>query len=531
MPTPNGRLHLGHIAGPFLRMDVLARHVRRRGDDVAVIFGTDAYDSYISLSAQKDGGNRFDICQHYHALILDDLESMNIQVDAFINPLEPEWRESYHQFHQGFAKHLIDKGQVEIVREKVPYSPADGLYMVGGFLSGRCPDCLAEVANYLCERCGGHLRPESLLSPQPRFNTGPIEWRTVESVFIRIPDKPELLPRLVDAGIPPDLINRVGEYMQRHGNLVRLTTPGTWGVPIDSEERVLFSYTSLLPYSLYCGQVYAEMNSVDYPFALDSDVLTTASCGTDNLVSGLASVLGGAMAHGDVKPFDRLLLNHLYNLEGQKFSTSRGHAIWVNDITKVPTVPVDSIRYFLALVNPEDEPASLNVSEFIDTHNNDLATALTAKAEIAAGKIRQGMTPEHTIGGTMATELALLFDRQEKALDAHHVSTATAARSIREWVHSTPPSNSEDAYWWLKGLALLSSPIMPDLAGELWRSLGHSGEPTLAHFPIRTAPWTPALPTFTTISRADLASCLPESLNNADLAESVSEKTGATSDV
>jgi hypothetical protein len=36
--------------------------------------------------------------------------------------------------------------------------------------------------------------------------------------------------------------------------------------------------------------------------------------------------------------------------------------------------------------------------------------------------------------------------------------------------------------WWMKGLALLSAPVLPEFAGQLWRSLGATGEPTVDRF-------------------------------------------------
>ncbi|MCM3755016.1 class I tRNA ligase family protein, partial [Bacillus licheniformis] len=46
-PTPNGRLHLGHIAGPYLRMDMLCRYLRSQGHHVRVVSAVDGFDSYV----------------------------------------------------------------------------------------------------------------------------------------------------------------------------------------------------------------------------------------------------------------------------------------------------------------------------------------------------------------------------------------------------------------------------------------------------------------------------------------------------
>ncbi|MGP3980921.1 class I tRNA ligase family protein [Streptomyces sp. KR80] len=523
MPTPNGRLHLGHIAGPFLRMDILARNFRRRGDDAVVIFGTDAYDSYVPLAAKKDGCRPEDVCHRHHALIQQDLAAMDIDVDEFINPIDPRWQEPYDRSHRAFAEHLISTDRVVSVRESVPYCTVSDRYLVGGFLSGRCPDCMAEVANFLCESCGAHLRPDELLSAQPRFNDGPVEWRPVDSLFILLPEERQLLKQLTEMGIPEELREGVGRYVRRHGPLARLTTPGRWGVQGDykgaSPDSILFSYTGLLPYSLYCGEVYRDLDGQGraHPFAPDSDVITIASCGTDNLVSALAAVVGGAMTHGEVRPFDHLLLNHLYNLERKKFSTSRGHAIWVADITSLPGLPVDAVRYFLAVVNPEDGPASLNVAEFIEVYNHDLAGRLTPQVAAAVGAMDRAGHPSEAPADGLAGRLEELLDEQDRALEPPGVSTAGAASAMRSWIHDELPADDGQAYWWLKGLALLSYPIAPRMSGALWSGLGHSGAPSLAGFSALTTPGPIQIPAFPALDWAGLEPVLPDSLRADDL--------------
>ena len=40
-PTPNGDLHVGHLAGPYLAADVHARFLRLRGVDATFALGSD----------------------------------------------------------------------------------------------------------------------------------------------------------------------------------------------------------------------------------------------------------------------------------------------------------------------------------------------------------------------------------------------------------------------------------------------------------------------------------------------------------
>jgi methionyl-tRNA synthetase len=53
MPTPNGGLHLGHLAAQFLPQDIFKRYHKPRGKIVEFYSGFDVYDNAISVAAKK----------------------------------------------------------------------------------------------------------------------------------------------------------------------------------------------------------------------------------------------------------------------------------------------------------------------------------------------------------------------------------------------------------------------------------------------------------------------------------------------
>src|SRR3990167_10315505 len=95
MPTPNGPLHLGHIGGPYLRADILARHLWQQGNHVTVLSGTDNFENYTARQAIKEKLPPLAICQKYYPQIVADLKTMNIHFDDFINPHAYQWLEKY----------------------------------------------------------------------------------------------------------------------------------------------------------------------------------------------------------------------------------------------------------------------------------------------------------------------------------------------------------------------------------------------------------------------------------------------------
>src|SRR5262245_48387840 len=100
MPTPNGRLHLGHMSGPYLRPDVLSRHLRMRGAEAYVVSGSDVYESHVELKAAQTGTTVEAVCNQFHDLIRAELDALGVEVDLYVNPLDAPLNPGYLAFNQ-----------------------------------------------------------------------------------------------------------------------------------------------------------------------------------------------------------------------------------------------------------------------------------------------------------------------------------------------------------------------------------------------------------------------------------------------
>jgi len=70
---------------------------------------------------------------------------------------------------------------------------------------------------------------------------------------------------------------------------------------------------------------------------------------------------------------DEIISSEYLTLEGSKISTSKNHAIWVEDI--IEKYDSDSIRYFFISNGPEKRDADFTWKEFINSHNGELLGA------------------------------------------------------------------------------------------------------------------------------------------------------------
>ncbi|XYI03755.1 class I tRNA ligase family protein [Sorangium sp. So ce1128] len=507
MPTPNGRLHLGHMSGPYLRSDILARFLRSRGAEAHVVSGSDVYESHVELKSAQTNETIADVCNKYHRQIKGELDALDIDCALYVNPLDPEIGPDYVAWNRRTLDELRARGSAVRAPERVRYSPGRQRYIAGCWLSGRCPSCGTRSGSYLCEECGTQYDPQDVLDVAVPADLGAVEEIAVDSWFLTIRKREELWRHIAKMGIEPDFVRIVERYFAERGDRVRLTNPGRWGMTYDSPEQVIFTYTALFSFSVFCGELLAKRRGWEMnPFAHGSGCTTVAAFGIDNAIPYLVGVLGSAIELGTVRPFDHYLTNHFYQLEGRKFSTSRRHLVCARDLVEAGA-SVDALRYFLAKVNPEKGKRSFLPAAFIEFQNrycHELGLRIDGALRDAS---RGAVGPIPT---ALAGQLEELYRAQAIDLGFPTPNLERAAMTLDTWNlvgatlglggsagRAAADQTATQAYWWLKGLALLACPFMPGVSQEVWQRLGHAGEPRPLSFGETTrpaphaAPWAP----------------------------------------
>ncbi len=481
MPTPNGGLHLGHLSGPYLKMDVLARAQRRNGNDAAIFFGSDSYESYMNLKSWQTGKDEEELCNEYHERMRKDLDAVSIEYDTFINPLAPPYRENFKTFFTDLVKDLANKGALTIRQEKYLYSEEDDNFLAGCWISGTCPVCGSGTGSYQCEDCGTQYRPMDIISPTFRKGDRSLTALEDKDLYLIINKKDELLKHLERMGLGKEFIEIANTYFEHQESYVRITNAGNYGISwtIDNSDQphVLFTYSALYFYSIFCGELYKEkFNEAVNPFHKESKVITIASFGIDCTIPYLVAGVGLGLESDSYRPIDFLLPNHFFTLENSKFSTSRGHAIWGNDIVNKTPVSSDAIRYFIAWKNPENEMCDFNVQEFIQFINEELAGELQATLNTVRAAIKE--QPESIVEESFVKRLEDLLMTQLGHLTPPCFQLKRSCEPLKEWIaYGKQRLDSNLSYWWLKGFALLAFPVMPNCAISIWNLLGHSGIP------------------------------------------------------
>ncbi|HAF2406387.1 TPA: class I tRNA ligase family protein [Salmonella enterica] len=370
-PTPNGPLHLGHVAGPFLTLDIFHRCKKILGYDVFFISGTDSYEEHVSLKAFEENIQEYDVAQKYSDLILKDLYLLNIDLDTYL-PLHNN-KESYFYYCQSIVEKILKSDSIIKKNEIFPYDLWRKRYLSGGWLQGVCYLCGEDTGGFYCENCGGHHQPDEIYPHRFKYtDESNIIYLMIRSLFLMVTNK-EVLKNIKGRYsnytinmILSDILSRKEIY------LTRLTLPSTFGPKIICPEKyfnVAFSYTvGLAAFYLMCGDVYASKCNGENAFNVE-DVKIVTAYGFDNISAYLMGMEPILQKIGYKKLTDINFVNKFLLLNGSKFSTSRNHALWVRHLVEQKVIHSDLLRLIMALNCPDKEVVDFSIETIAGTLN------------------------------------------------------------------------------------------------------------------------------------------------------------------
>jgi methionyl-tRNA synthetase len=149
VPNPNGDIHLGHLAGPFLSGDIFARFRRMLSETVYYLSGTDDYQSWTQSMAERLDASPAATAEKYSRAIEESCRLAGIEVTHFHHP-------SRSPRSTEIAREMVSKmhGKGELIAREVaaPYCESCARSLFDVFVRGRCP-CCGEIS------CGRDARP------------------------------------------------------------------------------------------------------------------------------------------------------------------------------------------------------------------------------------------------------------------------------------------------------------------------------------------------------------------------------------
>ncbi|MFJ3905047.1 class I tRNA ligase family protein [Streptomyces sp. NPDC090025] len=503
-PTPNGGLHLGHLAGPYVRADMLVRALRSMGRDARYVTGTDDHQSYVAAAARLRGTGPVDVATAEGDAIVATLASAGVGYDRLTRPAGDAGHAD--RIRELLARVTASAAVTEEERETA-YCTSCELSLHQAFARGNCAHCAAGSDGEICEACG---RPneareltgltcricgtEAVTRPEKALwldlNAFADELREYLRVSYTSPDLQILVERLLDEGLPP----------------YRLGRSTDWGVDL-GDGQALDAWADLA--LTFLDAARAESDEQGGPARI------TLFLGYDNsfYYAVLLPVLAFAAGLGELLPA-AFVTNQFLHLGDAKFSTSRGHAVWADDA--LAAAGPDAVR--LALLRDAPEGRVTRITEERADRLTEDPLYLAARDWLAGfAPLTEGFGG--TVPGTGAwTDAHREFYRHlnliTRQLDGLLLPESFSARGyitlLDSFVHRCAefrateevvrqvPSLAEEArtslaleYLAAKVFAALAWPVTPELAQRVWSWLGLPGEP------VREADWS-FLPSGTT---------------------------------
>ena len=500
LPYANGPLHFGHIAGAYLPADCYARFQRLIGNDVLYICGSDEHGVAITLSAEIAGRTPKEHVDHFHLVLQDFFEKMDIHFDHYSRTT---W-EGHVKPTQQYFKDLLKNGFIE---EKVTdqlYSEKDGRFLADRYVTGICPKCgCGEARGDECPKCAASYEATDLKDPRSKLTGAPLILKATKHWFMRFDLFKEKLTEWIQTKHwKPNVTSFAQNYIDDLKPRA-ITRDSNWGIPVPlkgAEGKVLYVWFDAPIGYISATKEWAlkqKKPEAWKSYWCDCETKLVNFIGKDNIP--FHAIFFPAMTMGQDQPYkivDELPANEFYNLEGKQFSKSAGWYIDLEDFFK--KFSADQIRYTIAANAPETQDSEFSWKDFQKRCNAELLGKYGNLVNRVLTFVKSQCESKMPPYGDLKREDEVFLEKVDEIVQA--IYQAYSNFQLRKATHLIMELAQEgNAYFdskkpWkaskdstlvpamkttlacclhaLQRLALISYPIIPSSAEKVWKLLG-----------------------------------------------------------
>ena len=404
LPYANGPVHIGHLAGVYVPADIYVRYLRLKGREVMFIGGSDEHGVPVTIRAKKEGCTVQDVVDRYHGIIKKSFEDFGISFDVYSRTTS----DTHHKFAADFFRKLYDEGKfVEQTTEQF-YDEETKQFLTDRNIKGECPRCHSEGAyGDQCEKCGATLSPEELINPVNAINGNPLVKKATKHWYLPLNDYQEWLEQWILKDHQEWRSNVYGQCKSwLDGGLKprAVTRDLDWGIPVPvegAEGKVLYVWfdapIGYISNTKELCEKEPEKWGTWQKWWQDEDSRLIHFIGKDNIVFHCIVFPAMLKAHGDYILPDNVPSNEFLNLEGNKISTSKNYAVWLNEYLEELPGRQDELRYVLTANAPETKDNDFTWADFQARCNNELVAVygnFVNRALQLTQKYYDGVVPE-----------------------------------------------------------------------------------------------------------------------------------------
>ena len=397
LPYANGPVHIGHLAGVYVPSDIYVRYLRLRGKDVVWVCGSDEHGVPITIKARKEGVTPQDVVDKYNDIIKRSFEGLGISFDIYSRTTSP----THYQTASEFFRTLHEKGVFTEATSQQYYDEEAKTFLADRYITGICPHCQSEGAyGDQCEKCGSTLNPTDLINPKSMISGSAPVMKETTHWYLPLDRYEGKLREWILEGHKEWKTNVYGQcksWLDMGLQPRAVSRDLNWGIPVPvegAEGKVLYVW-----FDAPIGYISATKDlTPDWEkYWKSEDTKMVHFIGKDNIVFHCIVFPTMLMAHGDYILPENVPANEFLNLEGDKISTSKNWAVWLNEYLEEMPGKQDVLRYVLCANAPETKDNDFTWKDYQARNNNELVAVLgnfVNRALVLTHKYYGGVVPE-----------------------------------------------------------------------------------------------------------------------------------------
>ena len=431
LPYANGPVHIGHLAGVYVPADIYVRYLRKKGEDVAFIGGSDEHGVPITIKAQKEGVTPQDIVDRYHKIIKDSFEELGISFDIYSRTSS----KTHHELSSAFFKKLYDEGKFIEKTSMQFYDEKAGQFLADRYIVGKCPHCGNERSyGDQCEACGTSLNATDLIDPVSAITGNKPELKETKHWYLPLDQYEGWLKEWIleeHKEWKPNVYGQCKSWLDNGLQPRAVTRDLDWGVPVPiegAEGKVLYVW-----FDAPIGYISAtkDLTPEWEKYWKDSETRMIHFIGKDNIVFHCIIFPAMLKADGSYILPDNVPANEFLNLEGDKISTSRNWAVWLHEYLVEFPGKQDVLRYVLTANAPETKDNDFTWKDFQTRNNSELVAIygnFINRTLVLTQKYFANRVPERgeltDYDKEVLAEIPQIVERVEKSLETFHFRDA-----------------------------------------------------------------------------------------------------------
>ena len=372
-PFANGELHIGHAASS-LPGDVIARYHRLKGNNVILVSGTDCHGTPIEVKALQENKSPKEIVDECHVSFSKDFKDFGISFDLYNRTDDP--------YHKEFVREQLVKyynnGYLEEKEEKQLYCDHCKLFLADRYIIGICPKCGSEIKGDECEKCRSLLTIDEVKETKCAICGNKTTYKNNKNLYFKLSDFQKDINNLLESkrnNWRENAVNFTERYLKEGIPDRCASRTLNYGIDIPIEgfkDKKLYGWFENVWGYVTASKKYAEENNLnweDYWKSKNSKIYLVHA--KDNIPFHTVIFPSLLLATQDnYRLPDKIISDEYITIEGEKLSKSKGNYITIRHL--LDNYPVDAIRYYFSINNPETRDFNFTYEGFINSINGEL---------------------------------------------------------------------------------------------------------------------------------------------------------------